>query len=129
MSTLAPRFNTHRMVQQYAEKLYLPRFQVSQAMTRDGFAGTAALVNWDRMLDHVWHEVKILDVDICDGDVEVGSRTDILARVMLGRLRPQDVSVQLVLRHAGQRGKHPRRPISRHVRAKRKRRRHPYFHG
>ena len=95
MTSLAPRYNTHRMVQQYAETLYLPRFAVSQAMTRDGFAGADAFVNWTRMLDQVWHEVKILEVDVCDGDVEVGSRTDIRARVILGRLRPQDVSVQL----------------------------------
>ncbi|MYD09015.1 MAG: glycosyltransferase family 1 protein [Chloroflexi bacterium] len=95
MTSLAPRFNTHRMVQQYAETLYLPRFAVSQSMTRDGFAGADDFVNWTRILDHVWHEVKILDVDIRDGDVEVGSRTDIHARVVLGRLRPQDVSVQL----------------------------------
>ncbi|MCE2472711.1 MAG: alpha-glucan family phosphorylase [Anaerolineae bacterium] len=95
MSSLAPRFNTHRMVQQYAETLYLPRFKVSQSMTQDAFAGTAAFVNWGQMLDQVWHEVKVLDVDICDGDVEVGSRTDIHARVILGRLRPQDVNVQL----------------------------------
>jgi len=95
MSSLASRFNTHRMVQQYAEKLYLPRFKVSQSMTQDAFAGTAAFVDWGQMLDHVWHEVKVLDVDICDGHVEVGSRADIHARVILGQLRPQDVSVQL----------------------------------
>ena len=32
MRELAPAFNTHRMVQQYTDEFYLPRFLVSQAM-------------------------------------------------------------------------------------------------
>jgi starch phosphorylase len=92
---LAPRFNTHRMVQQYTEEFYLPRFQVSQAMSCSNFAGTAAFVEWRRHLDQVWHELAVLDVDIRDGDVEIGSCATIHARVALGQLYPRDVRVQL----------------------------------
>ena len=95
MAKLAPIFNTHRMVQQYADELYLPRFKVGQEMSRENFAGTGAFVDWRQHLDQAWHEVKVVDVDIRDGDVEIGSRTDIHARVVLGSLRPADVKVQL----------------------------------
>ena len=95
MVALAPFFNTHRMVQQYADEFYLPRFEVNQAMRGANFAGTASFVDWRRNLDQVWHDVKVLDVDIRDGDVEIGSRTDIHARVVLGSLMPADVKVQL----------------------------------
>ena len=95
MKELAPRFNTHRMVQQYTEEFYMPRFQVSQAMSCSHFAGTSAFVDWRRHLDQVWHEVDVLDVDIRDGDVEIGSSTTIHARVRLGQLCPCDVRVQL----------------------------------
>ncbi len=95
MKALAPRFNTHRMVQQYTEAFYMPRFQVSQAMSRAGFAGAAAFVDWQRHLDEVWHEIAILDVDIRDGEVEIGSSTTIHARLALGQLCPGDVKVQL----------------------------------
>lgn len=95
MKALAPRFNTHRMVQQYTEEFYMPRFAVSQAMSCANFAGTAAFVDWRRRLDQVWHEVNVLDVDIRDGDVEIGSCATIHARVALGQLCPHDVKVQL----------------------------------
>ena len=95
MKALAPRFNTHRMVQQYTEEFYMPRFQVSQAMCQANFAGTAAFVEWRRQLDHVWHEVAVMDVDIRDGDVEIGSSATIHSRVALGQLCPRDVKVQL----------------------------------
>ena len=95
MLRLAPTFNTHRMVQQYTNEFYLPRFQVSQAMRCAAFAGTADFVRWRQHLDQAWHEVSVLDVDIRDGDVEIGSHTEIHARVLLGQLRPEDVNVQL----------------------------------
>ena len=43
MTALAPFFNTHRMVQEYADEFYLPRYLVSQAMSEGNFAGTAAI--------------------------------------------------------------------------------------
>ena len=95
MRRLAPIFNTHRMVQQYTDEFYLPRFQISQAMRCDSFAATADFVNWRKHLDKVWQEVAVLDVDIRDGDVQIGSSTEIKARVRLGQLRPEDVKVQL----------------------------------
>ena len=95
MRELAPAFNTHRMVQQYTDEFYLPRFLVSQAMKRSNFEGTSAFVDWRRHLDQVWDEVEVQDVDIRDGDVEIGSRTEIHARVVLGQLSPRDVKVQL----------------------------------
>lgn len=95
MKALAPRFNTHRMVQQYTEEFYMPRFRVIEAMSRAGFAGAAAFVDWQRHLEQVWHEIAILDVDIRDGDVEIGSSTTIHARLALGQLCPCDVKVQL----------------------------------
>ncbi len=95
MKELAHRFNTHRMVQQYTEEFYMPRFQVSQAMSASNFAGAAAFVEWQRHLDRAWHEVAVQDVDISDGDVEIGSSTTIKARVVLAQLCPGDVRVQL----------------------------------
>ena len=95
MKELAPQFNTQRMVQQYTEEFYLPRFRASQAMIASGCAGTAAYVAWRQRLDQVWHEVAILNVDIRDGDVEIGSSTTIHACVQLGKLCPRDVLVQL----------------------------------
>ena len=95
MARLAPSYNTHRMVQQYTDEFYLPRFHASQAMRDGHFSGAVDFVNWLQHLDRVWHEVSVLDVDIRDGDVEIGSHTEIHACVALGQLQPADVTVQL----------------------------------
>ncbi len=95
MKELAPRFNTHRMVQQYTDEFYMPRFHVSQSMSRERYAGALRYVDWRRHLDEAWGDVSVMEVDLRDGDVEIGSRAQIQARVVLGRLRPCDVKVQL----------------------------------
>ena len=95
MMELAPRFNTHRMVKQYTEEFYLPRFQVIQDMRCNEFAGASAFASWREDLNRVWSDVTVLDVDIASGDVEIGSCTEIRAVVRLGNLQPPDVKVQL----------------------------------
>ena len=95
MRRLAPLFNTHRMVQQYTEAFYMPRYRVSQDMRAGGFAGAHQLAHWQAKLEQVWCDVKVLDVDIDSGDVEIGSCAQVRAKVCLGQLQPCDVRVQL----------------------------------
>jgi starch phosphorylase len=95
MVDLAPFFNTYRMVQQYTDEFYMPRYDVTQAMVQPNFDKTVAFTSWRQYLDYVWHEVQILNVDVEEGDVSVGSKTEITAKVKLGSLTPQDVKVQL----------------------------------
>ena len=95
MRELGARFNTQRMVQQYTDEFYMPRYRVSQAMRRSGFHETAAFVDWQQRLNQVWHEVAVLDVAVDEDAVELGSCTQIHAHVALGQLCPDDVKVQL----------------------------------
>ena len=95
MLNLAPFFNTHRMVRQYVDEFYMPRYQVSQEMSYPDYGQTAAFVEWRHKLDHVWHDIAVLHVDVQSDEVEIGSHTTIQAQVKLGSLRPEDVKVQL----------------------------------
>ncbi|MYD40081.1 MAG: glycosyltransferase family 1 protein [Chloroflexi bacterium] len=95
MRRMASTFNTQRMVQQYTDEFYMPRYRISQQMRRGGFAGTAAFVDWQQRLEQVWHEVSVLDVAVEKEAVEIGACTQVQASVALGQLRPQDVKVQL----------------------------------
>jgi len=95
MMSLAPFFNTHRMVQQYTDEFYMPRYRVSQEMSQPNFSQTAAFVEWRRNLDYVWQDIAVLNVDIEQGEVKIGSHTEIQAQVQLGSLKPEDVKVQL----------------------------------
>lgn len=95
MIELSPFFNTYRMVQQYTNEFYMPRFEVAQEMSQPNFDKANEFTTWRRHLDNVWHEVQILDVAMNQEDVAVGTKTDIQAKVKLGSLQPTDVKVQL----------------------------------
>jgi glycogen phosphorylase len=95
MLELAPFFTTYRMVQQYTDEFYMPRFEVAQEMSHPNFDKATEFSAWRQNLDHVWHEIHIIDVEINQDDVAVGSKTDIQAKVKLGGLTPDDVKVQL----------------------------------
>ena len=95
MIELAPEFNTHRMVKQYTEDYYMPRYQVIQGMRQLAFEGASAFAEWRDNLDRVWSDVAVLNVETDSGDVVIGSRTEIRAVVRLGNLKPSDVKVQL----------------------------------
>jgi starch phosphorylase len=95
MTELAPFFTTYRMVQQYTDQFYMPRYQVAQEMVKPNFDQANAFTAWQQHLNNVWHQVNIVNVDVAEGDVAVGSKTEITAKVNLGSLTPDDVKVQL----------------------------------
>ena len=95
MIELSPFFNTYRMVQQYTNEFYMPRFKVAQEMSFPNFDKANTFTAWRQNLDRVWNEIQIINVSVDQDDVAVGSKTDILAKVRLGSLQATDVKVQL----------------------------------
>lgn len=95
MMELAPFFTTHRMVQQYTDQFYMPRYDVAQEMIDSNFDSAKSFTSWRQNLNNVWHDVNVLEVNVEQGDVAVGTKTEIFAKVKLGSLNPDDVKVQL----------------------------------
>jgi glycogen phosphorylase len=95
METLAPFFNTRRMVEEYTTKFYIPNYknvlEMSHGKLKDGLAYAA----WRDNLEKAWKQVKVRSVEIPKQQVKVGSDLDIHAVVDLGSLTPNDVRVQL----------------------------------
>ncbi len=96
MRTLCPMFNTHRMLQEYSDSLYVPAAERWRHLSKDGFAAAKALSQWKRSVGRHWGGVAVEQVD-ADGSAEqpVGSRIGIRAKVRLGKTKPSDVSVEL----------------------------------
>src|SRR5687768_14642169 len=92
---LADVYGTNRMVRDYTEGYYLPSAQRHARLTGDDLAGARQLVSWKREVAAAWKEVRIEEVDANPADVAVGMELPVKARVRLGSLRPEDVSVQL----------------------------------
>lgn len=95
MRTLAPFFNTRRMVQEYATKFYLPNFETVQAMSEDNMKEGLAYTNWRGKLNEAWKFVKVRDVKISQTQIKVGSNIEVSAMIDLGQLTPKDVRVQV----------------------------------
>jgi starch phosphorylase len=96
ISTIAPVFNTSRMVQEYMEKCYVPSAQRFSRLTRDDLKGAAELARWRQAVAQAWQAVRVEQVESNGADpMQVGGQLEVKARVSLGNLTPQDVDVQL----------------------------------
>jgi starch phosphorylase len=96
ISTVAPVFNTSRMVQEYMEKCYGPSAERFVRLTRDELKGARELARWRQAVAQSWQGVRVEQVESNGADpLRVGGQLEVKARVQLGSLSPQDVEVQL----------------------------------
>ena len=106
LRSLVPIFNSHRMVQEYSRRYYAPCSKRYLAMARDDMASARELADWRNHLMTNWQGVEVVEVTCTNGrEVLVGDALDVGARVKLGSLSPEDVTVEAyhgVLDHNGE---------------------------
>ena len=102
---LVPIFNSHRMVQEYTDRYYLPCSSRFNQLSSNDFAETKDLASWRQKLMTGWNDVSVQDVSSEDGrDILTGDRLKIRTKVKLGNLQPDDVTVEAyygILDHHG----------------------------
>src|SRR5213596_180367 len=59
--SVTPVFNTHRMVKEYTERLYLPAAKAQEEFSRDGYQAATALSRWKAQMRKDWPQVRITD--------------------------------------------------------------------
>jgi len=95
ISTLAPFFNTHRMVREYAENMYLPNYKRWQLFEGDN-GRVEQLTQWKSHVRSKWPQVRIINIEAdFPTPLKVGTQVPISAALALGDLTPQDVRVEL----------------------------------
>jgi len=96
MKAVCPIFNTHRMLQEYTEKYYLPARSRYDRLSSDDLAPVKAYAAWKERVYRCWPEVRIEDVrsDI-PSETAVGVGNNVWAKIHLGDLVPDDVTVEL----------------------------------
>src|SRR5437868_3360784 len=95
--SVTPVFNTHRMVKEYTERLYLPAAQAHAEFSRDGYQAAVALSQWKAQMRKDWPQIRITDVQIANQDrqnIQVGDSLQVSARVHLGPVDPRHVRVE-----------------------------------
>ncbi len=95
MKKLAPFFTTHRMIQEYTTRYYAPTLQRVHAMTTPDLSKALAFAAWRTKVQKAWSQVKVVQVNVADTYIKVGTEIDVTATVQLGELTPSDVMVQL----------------------------------
>ena len=90
------RYNTARMVRQYAVEMYLPADEETRAQAGNDHERARALAGWRRRMAADFPSLSIVSVDAGnDGSLKVGQRQEVTCRVDLGRLRPEDLMLEV----------------------------------
>src|SRR5450432_265550 len=95
--SVTPIFNTHRMVKEYTERLYLPAAKAHGEFSRDGYRAATAVSQWKMQMRKDWPQVRIIDVQIANKDrqnIQVGDSLKVSAKVHLGAVDPKHVRVE-----------------------------------
>ncbi|MDQ6655683.1 MAG: alpha-glucan family phosphorylase, partial [Verrucomicrobiota bacterium] len=82
--SVTPVFNTHRMVKEYAERLYQPAAAAYQELARDDCQAATNLSQWKTQMRKDWPQVQIYDVQIGNTDrqnILVGETLDLSAKL------------------------------------------------
>jgi glycogen phosphorylase len=97
---LGPRAQAARMVREYVETLYVPAARASRALAdapgQAPFAAARDLAAWKDRVRAAWADVKVEHIEAGDGDRGPGEWLLVRASVALGKLSPEDVTVQVV---------------------------------
>ena len=95
--SVTPIFNTHRMVKEYTERLYIPAAQSHESFARENCQPAAELSQWKTRIRKDWPQVRVYDVQIGNKDrqnISVGESLQVSAHVHLGDVDPQHVRVE-----------------------------------
>ena len=95
MQSLCPVFSTDRMVQEYVGHSYIPAFAQWQKLVDDNLALALDLVRWKERVFKSWSQIRIVHAEANVSDaVAVGSLVPVSARIYLGEIALDDVSVE-----------------------------------
>ncbi|MFL6529946.1 MAG: alpha-glucan family phosphorylase [Chthoniobacterales bacterium] len=95
--SVTPVFNTHRMVKEYAERLYIPAEKAGDEFARDNCKAATELSQWKTRMRKDWTEVQIYDVQVGNENrhnILVGDPLQVSAKIHLGSVDPQHVRVE-----------------------------------
>lgn len=108
MRAICPVFNTNRMIREYTERFYLPAAQRYRRLAEDEMTRAKALAQWKSLLRGHWSEIRVDSVEAeVPSELKAGADLQVQARVYLGALEPEDVTVQLCYGHLDIKGEIP----------------------
>jgi glycogen phosphorylase len=96
IQTLGPQVLATRMVREYTRELYVPLARRAERLSADSYARARDLADWRAEVTRTWQEVHVEQIEGHGAVAKIGDRREIAAAVQLGKLRPDDVEVELL---------------------------------
>lgn len=96
MQSICPAFNTNRMIEEYTTKFYHAADIQYEKTIENNYEMARKLAVWQKNLYKNWKQIKINHIeDNLSGDVNLGNTFNVKAKIELGEISPDDVSVQV----------------------------------
>jgi glycogen phosphorylase len=100
LKTICPVFNSHRQVEDYMEMFYHQAAGIALRLKANEYAGAKKLAEWKERFERDWNDVAIQSVETPNlGEIPVSGKLSIRARVALGRVSPDELSVEAYYGH------------------------------
>lgn len=100
MQSICPSYNTNRMIEEYTRKSYIQAQGQYEKLSNNNAEYAVKLSEWKRFLTQNWSQVKITAIeDNLSTDIHLGNSFTVKAKVKLGVLKPEDVSIQIFWGH------------------------------
>lgn len=95
LRTMAWRFSSDRMVQDYATEFYFPSTDRYRRMTADNGEAARALVQWKHRVRGLWKDVRIVSSQIhARSAMKINQTVNVVAYVSLDGLSPSEVRLE-----------------------------------
>lgn len=101
ISSIAPLFNTDRMLGDYTRGLYVPAWASGERMAANNFEEARRLSEWKERVRSLWHQVRLEAIGPKATEVSVGDELEFSATVRLGKLKPEDLALELFVAPMG----------------------------
>ena len=96
MCSLCPKFNAHRMLEEYTTNFYIPALHYWQNLTQENMKGAKELSQWKTKIMTNWEKVSIIGIEpVGNIEIPMGEELKITALVHLGEITPEEVKVEI----------------------------------
>jgi starch phosphorylase len=95
---IGSKFNTHRMIAEYATDLYFPAADLSVEAERDGYKLAKSVAVWKDKFSASWNAIRIkpnVQAESSAKSVKVGQEIALSANIYLGTLDPSEVQAEI----------------------------------
>jgi len=96
ISTIAPRYNSERMLNEYISKYYVPASKQWRHLSQDNFANARLLAAWKEKVRAAWSKVSMTRIDTPIKRVDFGKEIKFEVAIQLNGLSAEDVCVDLL---------------------------------